>query len=443
MSTLAETVNEINQKLEVGLSYTADFYNISEQKTKNDSQGVEKQFIVARRDGTQGQLPIPKPGNSLVFYHRILEESLSDVPGGKGNKVAQMSQTTMRLVCYGPRQGIGKDQNNLDSHEFLMEVLRILNQNPTYTNKETVIINGDQSSVYQTVREDELPTLLPKELIFEMVAFYVDYRVKRRINCNQIEDMEIGTYFAAAFDSEPTNGKYKRADFQEISRIRYSTYFNQIRKIAASTIVDGSPVVQVNSTSRLVPGMPVEGSINIPSGTTILTIDSETQLTLSDNATGSQTTNLSYIHPLAGFGDGSSTFNVPNFEGKIILGASSDTDPTDRKPGTVGGSETNTLTTSQLPPHNHDALFTGNVNVAPTVNSGVGSLASPIGNYLSQSTPISMQSVNLYESVNSGDKMAEMNESVTGSVNIENTGNGETINNLQPYSSEVIWIRVL
>ena len=411
MGTLAETVTEINQKLEVGLSYTADFYNISEQQTKISGQGDEKQFIVARRDGNQGELPIPKPGNSLVFYHRILEETTSDVPGGKGNRVAQMSQATMRLVCYGPRQGIGKDQYNFDSQEFLMEVLRILNQNPTYTNKETVIINGDQSSVYQTVREDELPTLLPKQLIFEIVAFYIDYRVKRRINCNQIEDMEIGTYFAAAFDSEPSNGKYKRANFQEVSRTTYSTYFNQIRKIAASNIVDGSAVVQVNSTARLVPGMPVEGSSNIPSGTTILSIDSATQLTLSANATGSQTVNLSYIHPLAGFGDGSNTFNVPNFENRVIVGASSDTDPTDRKPGTTGGNEK----TNSIP-------FVSGVN-GDIHNPNTGSNLAP-----------GLTNINFTD--------YDVNNYSNDPANTTFSGDSNE-GNMQPYSSEVVWIRVL
>ncbi len=65
----------------------------------------------------------------------------------------------------------------------------------------------------------------------------------------------------------------------------------------------GSAIVQNVNTSRLVPGMTVAGTGNqIPSGATILSIDSPTQLTLSASATSSTSlltftgTNLSFGH---------------------------------------------------------------------------------------------------------------------------------------------------
>ena len=49
-----------------------------------------------------------------------------------------------------------------------------------------------------------------------------------------------------------------------------------------------------------------------------------------------------------GEGDGSTTFNLPNFKGRFPLGAN------DARPvGTTGGAETHTLTTDEMPSHSH------------------------------------------------------------------------------------------
>lgn len=56
-----------------------------------------------------------------------------------------------------------------------------------------------------------------------------------------------------------------------------------------------------------------------------------------------------------GPGDGSSTFNLPDYTGRFVLGADGS-----HAPGTYGGAETRVLAASQLPPHahgiNHDHL---------------------------------------------------------------------------------------
>jgi hypothetical protein len=56
--------------------------------------------------------------------------------------------------------------------------------------------------------------------------------------------------------------------------------------------------------------MPVSGT-GIPSSTTILSVDSATQITLSQNASSSGSSTV-VVAPW-GVGDGSTTFNVPNF----------------------------------------------------------------------------------------------------------------------------------
>lgn len=59
-----------------------------------------------------------------------------------------------------------------------------------------------------------------------------------------------------------------------------------------------------------------------------------------------------------GTGDGSTTFNLPNLQGRVPVGLqSSDTDFNTR--GKTGGAKTHTLTTAQIPAHKHDLNQTG------------------------------------------------------------------------------------
>ena len=50
-----------------------------------------------------------------------------------------------------------------------------------------------------------------------------------------------------------------------------------------------------------------------------------------------------------GEGDGATTFNLPDYSDRMILGASAT-----RPVGTAGGAETHTLTVSEMPAHDHD-----------------------------------------------------------------------------------------
>ncbi len=54
-----------------------------------------------------------------------------------------------------------------------------------------------------------------------------------------------------------------------------------------------------------------------------------------------------------GAGDGSTTFNLPDMQGRIPVGAGSGAGLTARTLADTGGTETHQLTTSELPAHNH------------------------------------------------------------------------------------------
>lgn len=81
-----------------------------------------------------------------------------------------------------------------------------------------------------------------------------------------------------------------------------------------------------------------------------------------------------------GIGDGSTTFNLPNLEGRVIVGVDdSDTDFNAR--GKIGGAKTHTLATAEMPAHTHNLpahthTVSGTNNFLRWTGTG-GSLASP------------------------------------------------------------------
>jgi microcystin-dependent protein len=61
-----------------------------------------------------------------------------------------------------------------------------------------------------------------------------------------------------------------------------------------------------------------------------------------------------------GAGDGSSTFNVPDLRGRVVIGDGTGPGLTARTNGQNGGAETHPLTIAELPSHNHALGLWGN-----------------------------------------------------------------------------------
>ena len=74
-----------------------------------------------------------------------------------------------------------------------------------------------------------------------------------------------------------------------------------------------------------------------------------------------------------GTGDGSTTFNLPNLEGRVVVGYNpvADTGISQRNMAATGGTETHTLTTSELPSHTHTNTLTNNGTTAVKQNTTV------------------------------------------------------------------------
>ncbi|RSK39991.1 phage tail protein [Mangrovimonas spongiae] len=110
-------------------------------------------------------------------------------------------------------------------------------------------------------------------------------------------------------------------------------------------------------------------------------------------------------------GDGITTFALPDLRGRVPVGIGSGPGLTTVQLGDTGGSETNTLTVSQMPSHNH------------TVNAVIedGNSATPTGNFPAGTKLLDKEYAN-------GGTPTAMNPNMIG-----NSGGNMPVNNKQPY----------
>jgi microcystin-dependent protein len=119
-------------------------------------------------------------------------------------------------------------------------------------------------------------------------------------------------------------------------------------------------------------------------------------------------------------GDGRTTFGLPDLRGRVAIHPGNGPGLSSYRQGQKGGSETNTLTTNQLPSHNHAAAGT-----AKSV-SGEGDTAVPTDKYPAKSGVGDPD----YGTTPDG-SMAAGGVDVT----VQNTGGGQSVNNIQPYGT--------
>jgi len=109
-------------------------------------------------------------------------------------------------------------------------------------------------------------------------------------------------------------------------------------------------------------------------------------------------------------GDGRTTFALPDLRGRVPMHLGQGPGLSNRALGQQGGSETNTLTANQLPPHTHS--LNGTTAAANAVD--------PSGNVLANT--------GRSDTYTSSAPNAQMNSGAIGP-----TGGGQAVNNMQPF----------
>ncbi|MCH8179604.1 MAG: phage tail protein [Proteobacteria bacterium] len=120
-------------------------------------------------------------------------------------------------------------------------------------------------------------------------------------------------------------------------------------------------------------------------------------------------------------GDGRTTFALPDLRGRVILGAGQSPGTTLRQLGERGGSETQQITVTQLPPHSH--------TVAPQASSQDATSISPAGK-----APATKARTTLYADPTPGTTLAPSTTSVAGA--------GQPLPVMPPYTTFNCFIAV-
>ena len=130
-----------------------------------------------------------------------------------------------------------------------------------------------------------------------------------------------------------------------------------------------------------------------------------------------------------GVGDGTTTFNLPNKVGKVVVGADPTGTDSDYLLGATGGAEEVTLTPNQIPAHKHDASTSTSDNHTQTGNWA--NLVGTNGNTGS--------SYKLCSDASGGTTSPAGAHEHT--ISMENTGGGLAHENRMPYIAEPWWIK--
>lgn len=131
-------------------------------------------------------------------------------------------------------------------------------------------------------------------------------------------------------------------------------------------------------------------------------------------------------------GDGRTTFGIPDLRGRAPIGARRGPGLSNRALGQRSGQEMHTLTTLEMPSHNHLAAFqqTSGTSKIPAVADTAGTDDPTNANL---ATPDIDNNNFLYSKESADTHLAPGKASVTGNVTTVPTGNSQGHNNMQPY----------
>lgn len=134
-------------------------------------------------------------------------------------------------------------------------------------------------------------------------------------------------------------------------------------------------------------------------------------------------------------GDGRTSFALPDLRGRVPIGPGTGPGLSTRKQGARSGTETNTLTTLQMPAHNHIATISpGTVaTVSIPVLADAADIPDPSNASLATSEDTNGSEVKTYSNQSADATLKPFNAPVSGNVNVNLNGGSQPTNNMQPW----------
>ena len=278
-----------------------------------------------------------------------------------------------------------------------------LGSSTAFDGKATLSIIGDSISARTTTT--------PQEILY----------LHQPNTFNQSKGSAFG--ISLAFYEDPANNNPRtRVDFKTTGKTTDSvSTFTTVMSLMDSGNVG---IGKTNPSDTL----HVEGSFNlIPAGCIMMWATSTAPLKwlLCDGTAVSRTTYANLFAAISttyGTGDGSTTFNLPDFRGRTGIGAGAGTGLTTRTLGATSGTETVTLSVAEMPTHKHTVTDSGHTHGITVKTVGYTSTY----NGLSEATGAPNNSTNVAN-------QTYTTASATTGITIADAGSSSAHNNMQPY----------
>lgn len=130
-------------------------------------------------------------------------------------------------------------------------------------------------------------------------------------------------------------------------------------------------------------------------------------------------------------GNGQTTFALPDFRGRVPVGAGQGPGLSNKSLGEMSGSETQTLLATQMPAHTHGSVLSGITVTIPAVSSAGNSNTPGSGMRLAKLVDSRNNPLNVYSNAAADTNLAA--GSVGGTLQIGVSGGSQPFSIMQPY----------
>ncbi len=267
------------------------------------------------------------------------------------------ADTSSSVIIYAGASAGTPDAITVTAPSFTGADGQVINYISTNTNTAAATLNPSGFGAIQIMRDGatgpgaltggELVATNAVSVIYDATAGV--FHILSPITWPNTSGVPVGTVIDVAGFTAPTN--YAFAYGQAVSRASFSSLLSTLTLGQNGSITSGSPTITgLSDTTQLGYGMPVE-STGIPAGATILSCTTTT-CTMSANATTTRSGTMTFF--AYGNGDGSTTFNLPDYRGVSTVGRDS-----------LGGTAANIAQVSTT-------ISTTNASTSATVGSAAG-----------------------------------------------------------------------
>jgi microcystin-dependent protein len=247
----------------------------------------------------------------------------------------------------------------------------------------------------------------------------------------------------AASTAGPDRIRYRSAEHRFQTYTSAEDYSTPVGDNNDRMFIGNDGKVGINTTSPSYQ-LDVNGTFShVPPGTVIMYIAATAPagFLLCNGSEISRTTYatlFAIISTTYGSGNGSTTFNLPDLRGRVPIGFGQGSGLTNRSLNGKGGAETHTLTTSEMPSHNHSISDPGHGHSAGdnghshNITRGTTGYTASYNSSRENVTGGSRNNGDVNFGSDTGYANVYVNNNTTG-ISVNNNGSGNSHNNMQPF----------